>query len=495
MMRGLWIAASVLGLTLAAAISRPSCALAEDLSAAHQLYAKRFAKSPAGVHRHDGLVFVVVEIPDARKKTEARVQLQCLLGTSRLIRQFVTPEEQQYANVILRSFPFLLDVCRELQPNFGTSDFELKNLQTRVLENQFVGEDYRYVTACVESDLHQSANLGETSAPSIEATLQCLRVQFSKLSEENPEKLVAIWLRCGAIESALNVANDECSIDFTLSSTGAPKLDSLTMYERRTTALSLLQDRNCRVGDVRRLLRDWPGFPPALRWLRRYYADEQNYAAALNTLLLSRVDPSLETENGEVSRLVRAWHEATDESCLDEYAVMMEAFESEDFAKQLTSKLRSLPTPAIRVLRTIGHFNFPGGHVPGEPDATDITRKPLSHSSNNAGVIQLLCKRLQAHPADAEGWRAVGDAYSNNGHPLLAIATLTQAVRLQPNLAEAALRLAECYDQMGYHELARGMSIAVLLSANPSKHQVSASLDRLSGARQDKKASSQSTVP
>lgn len=446
--------------------------VADELSSAAKVYSDQHSESPEGVYSTNDLLFIVVEVADADAMKEVVLESRCLIRTAELLRQYAADHQDADAalhqNPVLEAFPFLFEACRQHNPRFATSDFQLNNVPTRILEKRRVQTRFRYVTAVTEAVFRKNINASSKEVVTVEATIKCLREYFDLLREDESEQLVNMLIRCGAIETALNIANDECSIDFTLSSFGTPKLDSLSLYEQWPVATSMLEGDNVDVKGIRRLLRDWPGFPPALRWLHHSYADQAEYAASLNFLILSQVDRRNErAENQEVTDFVRLWHRVNPEASLIEFAELMDAVEEN--GKKIDERLSlTLSITLERSIRTIGHLNFPMGSV---LDPTEVKPEQIHKADSIAAAAVRFEDSISENPANAETWLAMGISLADHQDSLSAIPFLNQAMRLTPRHPEAPLRLAECYRVQGKDKLARGMALATLLVGELSGNQ------------------------
>ena len=476
--------------SFALAILLSQCTNAQDLASAHELYSLHLLDASEGVYQKEGMIFVVVTISDASKVSKSRLQAKCLVETNNLLRQFISDEESQTTNSILEALPFLLETCREQDPRFATSNFNFKNLKVRILANRLIGDDFRYVTACMESDFRDQVVIEGSSTVSIDATRQCLRSQLDSFRDENPQKSISLLLRCGAVEPALNVANDESSIDFTFSSVGSPKIDSLAMYQRWPDAIGMLKSEKCEVAQVRHLLRDWPGFPPAFRWVHRHYKDQGKHTASLNALFMARVIASSDSIDSEFADQVRSWHQDVNQPCLIEYAKLVTNLETKEFRSRIEKEASSMPPVVSRALNTLGHFNFPSGHVPSNPEETGVNAAQISSSTSIGEATQLFSKAIAVHSTDSQIWSAIGASHIEHNQHLFAILFLNQAMRLEPANTQTKLRLCECYENLNFDRLAVGMAISAILTPKPSEEQIADAVARIAASCEKRQAPS-----
>lgn len=461
----------------------------EELESAHIVYAEKLSKAREGVHVTDALVFVVVEIAQTGKGGDEILDSKCLLRTVELLRQhagdeneFVDGKDSNASdNIILRAFPFLVAECRLVNRRFATSNFELKNVSSRVLENRSIDKVHRYVTAFSREDIERQIASGTTVTPTLHETTDSLLKRLNTVIEDDQNIAIDLLLRCGAIEDALNVANDQSSLEFTLSSFAPPKIDSLDLYERWPLAQKMLSSSEVSVSDVRRLLKDWPGFPPALRWLSNYCAMEGQYASALNLRMLALVETTeTDADVQELSALVNRWLQTTEYAQgLAEYAKLLTDLHNAEIPEDVLKI--ELPTSRIvsRVWRTYGHVNFPdiGPLAPLDPPFT--ISDPAKGKQDVTGSAKKFHEALNDRAGDSEVWASMGAILLEEGEPLAAIPLLTESLRLKSDSISTRIRLSKCYEQLGYEHLQRGMALLALCQPALTKPQREQALKQL----------------
>ncbi len=467
-----------------------------QLESAHIVYAEKLSTAAEGVHVTDGLVFVVVEIAQLGKSGDEVLGPLCLLRTLELLRHYasdrngfvVGKDSNASDNIILREFPFLVAECRMVNTRFATSNFELKDIASRVLENRSIDKVHRYVTAFSTEDIERQISSGSTIAPTIDETLSCLRKRLDAVIEDDQNIAIELMLRCGAIEDTLNVANDQSSLEFTLSSFARPKIDSLDLYERWPLAQQMLSSSEVSVGDVRRLLKDWPGFPPAIRWLSESCARERQYASALNLRMLALVESTkAEADVQELSALVNRWLQTTEYAQgLAEYAKLLTDLHNAEIPKQMLKT--ELPTSGIvsRVWRTYGHVNFPDIGPQAPLDTPFTISDPSKGKQDVTGSANQFHEALKNRAGDSEVWSSMGAILLENGEPLAAIPLLTQSLRIKSDSVITRLRLSRCYEQLGYEHLQRGMALLALCQPSVTKPQREQALKQLQSQKKER---------
>ena len=466
-------------LTLAATLAllleerRPGCAA--ELESAHAVYADKLADAKEGVQRAEGLLFVVVEIADASKMREETLQARCLLRTVELLRYFASDHSRDAdgtetkdvpaTNAVLRQFPFLLAECRQVNPRFATRNIELKNISSRVLVNGAFGKTRRFVTALAESDFDKQVAAMPPAAPAIDETLAHLRKRMASLREDQPSEVASLLLRCGAVEDVLSLANDESWLEFSLSSFGQPRWDSVELYERWQSAHDLVAAPETSVRDIRQLLRDWPGFPPALRWLSRNSLNDQQHAAAVNFGLLSLIDElKSEETNRDVVAMLEQWETVTKSAHgLVEYSRLL----GEVLKAELPEGVRQPDHPSAklvsRVWRTCGHVNIPDLQDNAQTKKAESAVDRIRNAKDLGTASKLFHDAIAENPVDATTWEAMGNVLLASDAPLAAIPFLTQSLRIAPDSTSARLSLATCYQRLGHDQLRRGAAFSALV--------------------------------
>ncbi len=473
------IASTRVLLTMAATLAlligerRPGCAA--ELESAHTVYADKLADAKEGVHRADGLLFVVVEIADASKLRDEALQARSLLRTVELLRHYASDhsrevdgtetKESPATNSVLRQFPFLLAECRQVNPRFATRNIELKNISSRVLVNRLSGKTRRYVTALAESDFDKQVASMPLAVPAIDETLTHLRKRISSLREDQPSDAASLLLRCGAVEDVISLANDESWLEFSLSSFGQPRWDSVELYERWQMAHDLVAAPETSVREIRQLLRDWSGFPPALRWLSRNSLNEQQHAAAVNFGLLSLIDElKSEETNRDVVSMLEQWEAVTKSARgLSEYSQLLDAVRKAELPDGLKQSDHPSAKLVLRVWRTCGHINLPDSRGTAHPKKAESAVDRIHKAKDLGAASKLFHDAIAENPVDATTWAAMGDVLLAADASLAAIPFLTQSLRIKPTSTSARLSLAMCYERLGHDQLRRGAACSALV--------------------------------
>jgi cytochrome c-type biogenesis protein CcmH/NrfG len=483
--------------------------LAAELATAHTVYLGSLARADEGVHRVDGLLFVILEIPDANKLRRETLEARCLLRTLELLRQYASDrpasaraasEPTSLANAVLRQFPFLLAECRRANPLFGTQSLELKHIASRVVENRFVGKQRRYVTAFVEGDIDKQLASHPAVAPGISETLAVLRPRLAALLEDEAEQAAAFLLRCGAIEDVLNVTNDELWLEFSLASFGTPQWDSLELYERWQAAHELVAKPDTSRAEVRQLLRNWPGFPPAVRWLCHSYRQEEKHAAATNLSLLALVDSAkLGEGQRELAADLERWSKAESEARgLAEYACLLSTVQQASLPE--AARLAEHPAAQLvtRVWGTYGHLNLPEVTREACSSRPAFIYDRMPKAKDLTATVKLLYDGLAKNPSDAGLWATFGESLLAENKNAEAIPFLTQSLRLAPAVVRTRLSLATGYDRLGYQQLRRGAALAALLQpavTDAEREQAVAHLGEVPSTTTTKAVSATTTDP
>ncbi|MCY2986739.1 MAG: hypothetical protein NTY19_02610 [Planctomycetota bacterium] len=493
--------------TVGACLGQLRSGCSAELAAAHTVYLDKLTKTDEGVHRAEGLLFVIVELPDASKLREETLQSRCLLRTIELLRQYasdqprpadVAAQEVPPANPVLQQFSFLLAECRRANPRFGTRNFELQDIASRTLENRPLGKKRRYVTAFAEADFDKQRDAKSSVAPDVPETLAILRPRLAALLEDESEQAATLLLRSGAIEDVLNVVNDESQLEFSLASFGEFPWDSLEFYERCQAGHDLVTAPNTSVAEVRQFLRNWPGFPPALRWLRRSYDQEQKPAMAVNFGLLALVDAAKADEgHRELIAVLDRWAK-TDPSALGltEYSRLLASVQPASLPDAVRLPEHPATQLVTRVWRTCGHLNLPEAASESRASEPASTVDRVRKAKDLTAAVKLAYDGLAKDPADAALWAAFGETLLTAEETAAAIPFLTQSLRLAPTVVRTRLSLATCYERLGHQQLRRGLALAAMLQpavTDTEREQALAHLSEATPATTKKSASATPT--
>ncbi|MDY0170573.1 MAG: tetratricopeptide repeat protein [Thermoguttaceae bacterium] len=434
------------------------------------IYVAHFAKSVPGVHLHENLLFVIVELELTDDVPRHRLHGRRMSEVRILLRQYVAGHRlpgtwKRLQDPLLRQDPGLLEICRSVDPLFAVPLLDFK-IAARVLEDRKIDTRYRYVMVMERDEFDGQIDNESITVPDLETTLTCLRKVLDRWREQgNWMRVAELMFRLGAIEDGLRAVNDESALDFPLASYGRLPVDSLQAFAQYRDAEAKFQDNDLNETAVVGVLRQLPGMPPALAWLADRYSDRESWPKAVNAsfLALAGATEREARTRALLASLDRWCNGEAEASPVREYRKLVVRWLDSEFPASLCVERPGARQVAL-VWRSFGHLNLPKESV-GQERAPELAA--IEPPGVDDAIGQRLC-RIANRPNDSRNWASLGRILQEQEEPMAAIACYNQAVRLDPDCAEARMSLATCYDDLGFLALARGAATAALLVAKPT---------------------------
>lgn len=453
------------GLVHAAEKSAPDQSLAQ----AHVVYKEQYSASPSGVYENGDVLFVIAELAKEEQSTErtARMRLQqsrgrAMLASNKLLRAYIIekfppPENPPPKPFLIETFPKLLPLLRAAEPKMGVFSWQETwqyNGPARILQNESVGDIYRYVVAIPSTGLENTIPDVQRDGPDDPTVERALQTAWSSLAKDG--KLSMMYDALDLPEDRLHLANDELRRRVNADSLcwGVFSPRKLQIAERRIAtlnarpALGTLKEISKDAPVSARGLADWADSGDAPLW------------NALNARLLTLDDEEIRAISlGHISK--------PGESPTEKYAVCLSALAAHPWPELLHD---AKPGPVVTVAwRTLGHANFPDAAPDTETPEYREAKELYDAGRELPRLVGLLACSLETSPRHAASWALLGNALRANDTPQDAVWPLVQALRLSPNDTNTRASLALAYQESDRPEWAVGMAASVLAIPDASE--------------------------